>query len=167
MSNINDILMSMDESLFDENQPAPSNGKGLSEKFETDPIHQEPLSRDMAKALLGSKYDPSKSVSYQLVTMRDATLVTKIDFSLNPDEDLTLPDGTTRSYITEYPLDDMNDVETLAELKHKMAIPPVEKVDLNIYRDVFEVKKSRWWIPILIIFLLLLGTGCALLNFLI
>lgn len=179
MTELDEILAGMDPALFNESAESssfemnPEDDKEsyayVSEHYDSSKvIHQENIPNEMACALLlPNQYDAS--CRYQLVTMREKTILLKINDRYAPDtehiQDYTIDNVDVR-YMEEFELETNDSVQTYQEMLQAIVIPPVDRYEEKISYDIYDRKRSHWWLVPAIVFVLLLLIGCGIFYFL-
>lgn len=147
MSDLSNILMSMDESLFEETEDDALLTEGASYG---ESVYEEDISPALAHALIGGAFDPS--CSYKMVAMPECTLVLKIDDRVTPDME-----NEHRRRVTEFELKS-DEVQSLDDMHKEMLgmtcvnIPAANRV---VY-DKGSFYKLTWMERVLVIAALLL-----------
>ena len=164
MTELDKILADMDPELF---EGSGSTGLFVNENENREIVdylgygevdYQEDIQPEMASALIPpSEYDPA--CRYQIITMRDHTILLRIDDRIAMDRPLP-----TRHHITEFELNTDKDVQTYEEMRQEILLRP-EILESNTMKNVYTEKKSRWWLIPLLLFLVLLFGGIVLIYF--
>ena len=159
MRDLQSILGSMDPSLFDDVGSSnvevnPENYPDLKEFYggTSKPVYQEPISAELAKALIPpEEFDPA--CEYQIITLRDATILLRIDHRVSPDRPLP-----TRKHMTEFLLNTNDEVQTYEEMQHEV----LTYTPLVNYKKEDRKSLKRHWFAIsisVLAFLLVIGSG--------
>lgn len=170
MSTLDNYLSQMDQKLFEGDssdldfdinpEDDPTVSKYLKGLQYPDIISQENIPNSLARSLL-SPDDYNPDCKYQLITMRDATLVVKIDPTKK---------DTDSDRLTEYPLKSIEDVQSYGDLQIELHNEPTfithgkerpDTTDYNLYRNT----KSYAGLYMLCILGILFAIGIALIMY--
>ena len=146
MTDLEQILADMDESLFKDGQM-----EGITEKEEAlykqlqassnnTGIFEEEIPYSLAKRILGDDKVTDVDCTYKLITSQDGVIITKFDPRLTDADIVTNKEGViVKGPIVEYPLNSADEVEDYAEMLYSASNGPRQKTtDLNVYRDIYK-----------------------------
>lgn len=159
MKSLNEILDEMDPSLFTRPQADYDINRfqdKIEKEYDVEPIHQEMIPNVLARSLLMPK-DYDEDCSYIMITAEDKTLIVKVD---------TKYQESDSRYMTEFELSSDSDVQSLTDMHNDLVNKEVRSFDFNDFSQVDkEHKPIKWWLPVTVIFTLLLLIGVGLFYF--
>lgn len=163
MKSLNELLMDMNDDLFQPDEPEDEtvqDDEDESGGVESPPVYQEDIPLSTAKVLLEpGEFDPE--CRYQLITSQFDQMVLKIDDRISPEDEIEAlrKDPTTKKlHMQEYVISSMGDVS-------QASYPTISSELVKGPRKIPLLHRFSYLWIVLPIFLLMLGSGIALLYY--